>query len=36
MTIYGDLDTSGPLNESPPGRQVILTKRIPRTERERA
>ena len=35
MTIYGDLDTSI-LNELPPGRQVILTKRIRLHERERA
>ncbi len=35
MTIYGDLDTSV-LDELPPGRQQILTKRIRQYERERA
>lgn len=35
MTIYGDLDTSI-LDELPPGRQKILTKRIRTHERERA
>lgn len=35
MTIYGDLDTSV-LDELPPGRQKILTKRIRSHERERA
>ncbi|MFM2310678.1 MAG: hypothetical protein RLY87_2800 [Chloroflexota bacterium] len=35
MTIYGDLDTSV-LDELPPGRQAIATKRIRAHERERA
>ena len=35
MTIYGDLDTSI-LDELPPGRQSIATKRIRAHERERA
>jgi ATP-dependent DNA helicase RecG len=35
LTIYGDLDTSV-LDELPPGRQVIRTRKIKRSEREKA
>lgn len=35
LTIYGDLDTSI-LDELPPGRQVIRTRRIMRNERDKA